>query len=195
LLLLGQAYPDSVRKLFEAYKDSLPDSLKVKLYLELKWNIDSLLDGIIKNTKDPAVWKYYIYRKFVSVQDWKSFKSFVRKNFKKFSDMPEVLDYVGKVFENAGENKEALKFYKLSASKGYPEAVKDLAVLYARMNKCDSAIQLFDKFSIDGIRDRYERRRVLLSMGLCYEKKGELLKGFRILQRSLHNTERYNLGF
>jgi tetratricopeptide (TPR) repeat protein len=195
LLLLGQAYPDSARKLFEAYKDSLPDSLKVKLYSELNWNIDSLLEGIIKNTKDPAVWKYYIYRKFVPVQDWKAFKSFVKKNFKKFSNIPEVLDYVGKVFENAGENKEALKFYKLSADKGYPEAVKDLAVLYARINKCDSAIQLFDKFSIDEIRDSYERRRVLLSMGLCYEKKGNYQRALDLYKEAYTIQKDTTLGF
>jgi len=195
VLLLGQVSPDSAKKVFEVYRDSIPDSLKVKLYSELGWNVDSLLESIIKTSGDPAVWKYYIYRNFVSTGRWKEFKAFVRKNIKSILNMPEVLNYVGRVFENVGENKEALKFYKLSVNKGYEGAVKDLAILYSRMGKCDSSIQLFDKFSPDEIKDNYERRRVLLSMGLCFEKKGNYQRALELYKEAYVIEKDTNLGF
>ncbi len=195
LILIGQLFPDSARKIFETYRDSLPDSLKIKVYSELGWNVDSLLEDLIKTTKDPEVWKLYIYRNFVSKERWKDFKGFVRKNFGRFSDIAEVLNYVGRVFENIGENKEALRFYRLSSYRGYLEAIKDLSILYARMGKCDSAIRLFDKFSPYAINDRYERRRTLISMGICYEKMGNHQKALEFYKEAYSIEKDTALGF
>lgn len=197
LLLIYEISPDSAAKLYKAYEDSLPDSLKLNIYRRFGWDVRPFLENLVKRgTKDVKVWETYLYYKIISSNMPKGrIKGFIKKHIKKFEKIPKVLNFVGKIYENYGMLEEAKEFYFKSAKMGYKTAYKNLAIIYAKLGKCDSSLKLLKNFPLDNIDDNYEKRRVFLAMGICFEENNNYHKAIEYYQKAYEIQKDTLLGF
>ncbi len=151
----------------------LPDSLKVILARDLHLNYDSLTTALIEaGTEDPYVWKKFLFLTFVRYgDDERAFERVIKRYWDRIDSMPEVVGFVGEIYENYGDLRKALKMYRHSLSLARStEVVRNTAILFARLGMCDSALTYFRALGDEDPEDRYERRRFYLALGMCYDK-------------------------
>ncbi len=189
--------PDSAVKLFEYYGDSLPDSLKLKLVSRLGYDLQTFLeDRVSRGSRDPKIWKTYLYMNIIlRKMPAKKLKGFIKAGWDKFKDIPEVLNFVGEIYENYGMYEEASKAYKEALKLGSKMAAKNLAIIFAKMGRCDSSLKLFKISPLESIRDTYEIRRVYLSLGICYERKNHGEQALKYYQKAYEIQKDTLLGF
>ncbi|MEO0214985.1 MAG: tetratricopeptide repeat protein [candidate division WOR-3 bacterium] len=195
--MIYQNSPDSAAKLYKAYEDSLPDSLKLDIYRRFGWDVYAFLENTVKvGTRDAKVWETYLYYKIVSSKmPKKNLKGFIKRHIKKFETIPRVLNFVGEIYENYGMLKEAKEFYLKSAKMGYKTAYKNLAIIYAKLGMCDSSLEALKNFSLEEIDDNYERRRAFLAMGICFEKNRNYQQALEYYQKAYEIQKDTLLGF
>ncbi len=196
IVLALQTDKDSAIHLFETYKDSLPDSLKLRIITKLGYDLgDFLRDRISSGTKDPSVWKTYLYSRVVlNNMSKRSVKRFINKYKRRFEDIPEVLDFAGEILENYGFLNDAKKFYSEALKKGYEKSKRNLAIIYAKLGECDSSLNLFRNLKIED-EDEYEKRRMYLSLGVCYERKNRYSQALNYYQKAYEIRKDTLVGF
>ncbi len=197
ILLIYENSPDSAANLYKAYEDSLPDSIKLDIYRRFGWDVRSFLEDAVRmGTKDAKVWETYLYYKIISSKMPKEkLEGFIKRHIKKFEKIPRVLNFVGEIYENYGMLKEAKEFYFKSSKMGYKTAYKNLAIIYAKLGKCDSSLKAFENFSINDVGDNYEKRRVFLAMGICFEEDRNYQKAIEYYQKAYEIQKDTLLGF
>lgn len=196
ILLVLQTDKDSAIHLFETYKDSLPDSLKLLIITKLGYDLENFLkDRISSGTADPTIWKTYLYSKVIlNKMSKKSAREFIDRYKRKFEDIPEVLNFAGEILENYGFLDDAKKFYSEALKKGYEKSKKNLAIIYAKLGECDSSLNLFSNLKTED-EDEYERRRIYLSLGVCYEKINDYSQALNYYQKAYEIRKDTLVGF
>ncbi|NPA80549.1 MAG: tetratricopeptide repeat protein [Thermotogae bacterium] len=179
-----------------AHEEELPDSLRLRLAITLGADEDSVLRSMIEGgSKDPYVWKVFIFRQFGGPTSIGEFEDFVRRYWGRISDIPEIVLLLGNLYEAFGENEKALKMYERSLElKRTPEALRSMAILLARMGRCDSAMEYFGQLETLPD-DRYERRRLLLALGICHDRMGNTSKALEYYQEAYMLRKDTVVGF
>ncbi len=188
---------ERAKALFEESSEELPDSLKLMLSSALGMDGDSLLMHFVNSgSREPYIWKVFLYKKFVeSKGDLEGFDRVVGKYIHGFDSIPDVLLFAGKIYENLGDIKKALHFYKRAMFLGETEeAPRHILVIYAKMGRCDSTLPVVRK-NLKVPEDPHERRRLYLAMGMCYERSNEKRKALELYKKAYEIKKDTVLGF
>lgn len=198
VMLLSTVSPEAALEMYGDSSGLLPDSLKVMLAERIGMDADSLTDSLIEEgTRDPYVWKRFLLRVF-STGDEGKFREVVRRYWERIDSVPEVVGFVGEIYENYGDLKGALRLYRLSLSlKGTSEILRNAAVLFARLGECDSALKYFRRLGKEALSDadRYERRRVYLALAMCYDRLGDGEKALKYYKEAYLLRKDTLIGF
>ncbi|NPB03273.1 MAG: hypothetical protein GXO39_02515 [Thermotogae bacterium] len=186
------------KKFYDKVSDTLPDSLKLKLSNDVGLDGDSVaLNLLRRGSKDPYVWKFVLYRLYVeNSTNPHKIKEFIKENWDKIKDIPEVVSFVGEIYENLDDLDAASRMYRLALRKGGDyRTAHNLVVLLARRNECDSALEYFGDVKENPPEDAYERRRLYLALGMCYDRKRKVDKALHYYKMAYSLLKDTVVGF
>lgn len=108
------------------------------------------------------------------------------------SQIADVEQQIGKVYENIGDFRRATRFYSKSVasmpknSKGYARTILDLANLYSNLGRYDKAKQFYSQsYQIFKTTDSQQAAKVLQNLAFISQKQGDTDLAISYLNKSL----------